>query len=206
MAEHGGKRAGAGRPRGSGRYRGESTSVVRIPVSLVDATKAQLTEYARVPRIPARRVTPEPGGSGPRSFILKLPAGAPITGDERADEPCDLNALMVHDPESTFLYSVLGDSMDRAGIFDGDRVLVDRSLQPRNGDIVVAVMAGHGHTVKRLRGKNGSLSLEPESNNPAHRSRALQLDEGDVVWGVVTGVVRRVRKPSSQERGTRRMG
>ena len=204
MAKHGGQRVGAGRPRGSGRYHGESTSVVRIPASLVDATKAQLTEYARTPRIPARRLAAEPRSNGPRGFILKLPAGAPITGDERANEPCDLNTLMVHEPDSTFLYAVTGDSMDRAGIFDGDRVLIDRGLQALNGDIVVAVMAGQGHTVKRLRDKHGALSLEPESNNPAHRSHVLQLDEGDVIWGVVTGVVRRVRKTLRRSEHTSR--
>lgn len=192
MAKHGGKRAGAGRPPGTGLYRGESTEVLRIPASLVGAMKEKLTEYARTPRIPARRVAAEPRSRGPRGFELKLPAGAPIFGDERADEVCDLNALMVNDPESTFLYAVSGDSMDRAGIFDGDRVLVDRGLQALTGDIVVAVMAGRGHTVKRLRGKSGVFSLEPESSNPAHLSR--QLDDGDVIWGVVTGVVRRMRK------------
>lgn len=194
MAKHGGRRAGAGRPRGSGRYRGESTRVVRIPESLVDATVSQLSDYARVPRIPARRTMAEQGSTAARGFTLKLPAGAPITNDERADEPCDLNTLLVQDPESTFLYTVSGDSMDRAGIFDGDRVVVDRALQPASGDIVVAVLASHGHTVKRLQAKKREAVLEPESSNPTHRGFQLRPDEGDVIWGVVTGVIRRVRK------------
>lgn len=194
MSKHGGRREGAGRPKGSGRYRGESTRVVRIPESLVDAAVSQLSDYARVPRIPAQRTIAEQGGTAARGFTLRLPAGAPIANDERADEPCDLNTLLVQDPESTFLYTVSGDSMDRAGIFDGDRVVVDRALQPANGDIVVAVLAAHGHTVKRLQAKKREALLESESSNPANKSFPLRPDDGDVIWGVVTGVIRRMRK------------
>jgi DNA polymerase V len=194
MSKHGGKRAGAGRPRGSGRYHGESTSVIRVPASLVDSTKAQLNEYANMPRIPARSLASKPRRGGPRDFPLTLSVGMPIAADEQANEPCDLNALMVQNPESTFLYAVSGNSMDRAGIFDGDSVLVDRRLHAVEGDVVVAVIASQGHTVRCLRGRNGALSLEPESNNPEFRNHILRLDKGDVIWGVVTGVVRRVHK------------
>ena len=102
--------------------------------------------------------------------------------------------MLVMHPESTFIYTVSGDSMDRAGIFDGDRVVVDRSLQPENGDIVVAVLAGHAHMVKRLTGRKRESMLEPESSNPTHKSFQLRPHEGDVIWGVVTGLVRKVRK------------
>lgn len=202
MATHGGRRAGAGRPQGSGRYRGESTRVVRVPESLVDATIDQLREYSRVPRIRARRLSAETRSRGAREFTLKLPAGSPIVNDDRADEPCDLNELLVRDPESAFLYTISGDSMNQAGIFEGDRVIVDRGLQPASGDIVVAVLAGQGPTIKRLRMRSDAALLEPESGNPAHRTYALQPDVGDMIWGVVTGVVRRVGKSASRAKGT----
>lgn len=160
----------------------------------MDATVSQLSDYARVRRIPAQRTMAEQGVTAAREFNMRLPAGAPITNDARADEPCDLNSLLVQDPESTFLYTVSGDSMDRAGILDGDRVVVDRALQPVNGDIVVAVLAAHGHTVKRLQAKRNEALLTAESSNSANKSFQLRPDDGDVIWGVVTGVIRRMRK------------
>ncbi len=169
---------------------------MRIPESLVGPATAQLTSYARAPFVPATPVDPEPTSLGARKFTLKLAAGSPITGDDRADERCDLNQWLVRSPESTFIYTVSGDSMDRAGILDGDQVVVDRSLQALGGDIVVAALAAHGHTIKRLRIRDGGLALEPESMNTRHQAYAVNPSEGDIIWGVVTAVVRPVGRKS----------
>ena len=85
---------------------------------------------------------------------------------------------------------VSGHSMTGAGILDGDYVVVDRSLEPRPGHVVVAVVADE-MTVKRLRRtKGGRLVLLAE--NPDYPAVAIQEDDGAEIWGVVTGVVRKL--------------
>ena len=70
------------------------------------------------------------------------------------EEPLDLNALLVKRPAATYFVRVAGDSMDGAGIFDGDILVVDRSLSPADGDIVIASVDGE-FTVKTLRFQSG---------------------------------------------------
>jgi DNA polymerase V len=79
--------------------------------------------------------------------------------------------------------------MNRAGIHHEDKVVVDRSLTPQAGDIVVAVVNGE-YTIKRLRYRQGQPELWPE--NPAYT--AITFAEGAEleIWGVVVGVVRRL--------------
>lgn len=169
---------------------------MRIPESLVAPATSQLASYARAPLVPATPVDAEATSLGARRFTLKLAAGSPIVGDDRADERCDLNQWLVRSPESTFIYTVSGDSMDLAGILDGDQVVVDRGLQALSGDIVVAALAAHGHTVKRLRIRDGRPALEPESANVGHRAYTIESSNGDIIWGVVTAIVRPVGRKS----------
>lgn len=169
---------------------------MRIPESLVAPATAQLANYARAPFVPATRVDTEATGVGARKFTLKLAAGHPMPGEDRADDRCDLNQWLVKNPESTFIYTVSGDSMDLAGILDGDQVVVDRGLQAHSGDIVVAALAAHGHTIKRFRIRGGGLALEPESANPQYQAHTVDLSDGDIIWGVVTAVVRKIGRKS----------
>ncbi len=194
MATHGGQRPGAGRPRGSGRYRGEPTQVLRVPVSLMSAAKAGLGDYVTAQSVPVQPLVAESASGGIPRFEFRLPAGVPAISEDRADDRLDLNQWLAIHPDSTFLYPVSGDSMECAGILDGDHVVVDRALEPRSGDIVVAFMPSLGHTVKRFRVVRRGAVLEPESRNRSHRSYRLSFDNGDLIWGVVTGLVRRVFK------------
>ena len=79
---------------------------------------------------------------------------------------------------------VAGDSMINAGIFDGDLIVVDRGLDPKSGDIVVAVLNGE-LTVKRFR-KSGS-QIELVAENPKFRKITIPQEADFEVWGVVTG-------------------
>lgn len=189
----GGRRENAGRNPGSGKY-GETSTLIRIPDSLVDSITEQLRALEGFRKTNAQQIGAAPGAPKARAFTLSLPAGTPITGEESAHEICDLNALVVHDAETTAIYTVSGDSMECAHIVDGDRVVIDRAVEPRNGDIVVAVLAGEGPTLKRLKKHKGTWVLTPESNNPAHKPRDLLESKGDFIWGVLVGMVRVVRK------------
>ena len=79
---------------------------------------------------------------------------------------------------------VAGDSMSGAGIFDGDLVVVDRSLEPKSGDIIVAILNGE-FTIKRFRRNGSTIELVPE--NPKYRKIVLNESMELEVWGVVTG-------------------
>lgn len=178
MNPHGGRRKGAGRPRGSGRFRGERTIVVRLPPALYQ--RALLTSR------------------GVPVFTGHLPAGEANALDDLAEDRCDLQEWLVRNPESTVLYTVAGDSMDRAGIVAGDRVLVDRSLVAEAGDIVVAFLPGDGATIKRLLIENDAPVLQPESMNPRHRPHRINREDGYSVLGVVTSVIRQLRRTEYQ--------
>lgn len=76
-------------------------------------------------------------------------AGFPSVAQDYAGGDLSLDERLVEHPETTFVVRVAGESMTGAGIFDGDLLIVDRSLEPRDGDVVVAVLDGE-LTVKRL--------------------------------------------------------
>lgn len=88
------------------------------------------------------------------------------------------------------MFDVCGDSMRNASILDGDKIVVDRSVEARHGDIIVAVLNGE-HTVKRLYAKDGIVELRAE--NAAYRPIRIREGEELHVFGVVVGVVRNMR-------------
>jgi DNA polymerase V len=112
-----------------------------------------------------------------------IPAGFPSPSDG-CHETFDLVSHIVRHPAATFFMRVAGDSMTGAGIFDGDLLVVDRSLEASPGDIVVAVLNGE-FTIKRLRRNGSSIELVPE--NPKYRKITLSEGMDLEIWGVVTG-------------------
>ncbi|MEQ9171920.1 MAG: translesion error-prone DNA polymerase V autoproteolytic subunit [Rhodospirillales bacterium] len=120
-------------------------------------------------------------------FTSRVSAGFPSPAEDFADGVLDLNDL-IERPAATFIVRVSGWSMSGAGIFDGDLLIVDRSLKSRSGQIVVAVTAGE-MVVKRLRLKGGCWWLVPEA--PEHDEfKAVEMGEDSEIWGVVKNVVR----------------
>jgi len=109
-------------------------------------------------------------------------AGFPSPADDHLDDPIDLTRLLVQNPPATYLWRVDGSSMRDAGIYDGDILIVDRSLDPRDNDVVVATVDGE-RTLKRLHLKNGRpfLSLE-NADMPSYELSELTDVE---IWGVV---------------------
>jgi DNA polymerase V len=120
-------------------------------------------------------------------FSAKVAAGFPSPADDYVEGALDLNALLIERPAASFFVRVTGDSMTGAGIFPGDIVLVDRSLEPRNGRIVIAVLNGE-MTIKRLRRTREGTWLEPE--NPAYPVLRVSEDDAFEVWGVVKNAIR----------------
>ena len=165
----GGKREGAGRPKGSNQY-GEPTRPVRIPESQVERVLrfVQGREYA----FPL--------------YASGVSAGFPSPADDYLEGALDLNAHLVREPTATFFVRARGDSMIDAGIHDGDLLVVDRSVEATDGKVVIVSVNGE-LTVKRLHRAKGKSWLLPE--NPDYPPIALNEEDETHLWGVVTNVI-----------------
>lgn len=118
----------------------------------------------------------------------RISAGFPSPAADYAEEGLDLNDFLVRNKPASFMFTVKGDSMINAGIVEGDKVIVDRSLNARSKDIVVAVVNGE-YTIKRLFKSSSKVELRPE--NPAYQPIVFKEGSELEIWGVVVGVVRR---------------
>lgn len=119
-------------------------------------------------------------------FLGRLPAGFPSPADDYLEGKLDITKHLVKHPAATFYVRVSGDSMIGAGIHSGDLLVVDRSLEAKSGNVIVAALDGE-LTVKRLYQKNGLLRLLPE--NPEYQPIEIQLQQSFEIWGVVTSVI-----------------
>jgi DNA polymerase V len=129
----------------------------------------------------------------PKSSKLKAPlvegirAGFPSPAEDFAEPTLDLNRYVIKNPASTFYARITGDSMEGAGIGDGDIVVIDKSLEPKDGNIAVCFIDGE-FTLKRILLDNGRLWLQPA--NPKFKAIEITEENHFLVWGVVTHVVK----------------
>ena len=114
-------------------------------------------------------------------------AGFPAPGDDQVEKVLDINDLVVKHPSATFFVRVEGDSMEGAGIFSGDVLVVDREVPPRDGSIVVAAVFGE-MVVKRLKAQGNSYVLASE--NADYEPIVVTEDDDCFLWGVVVGSIR----------------
>ena len=126
-----------------------------------------------------------------RLLIAQVDAGFPSPAADDLEEPIDLGQWLVEHPAASYVMRVAGSSMSAANIADGDHVVVDRSIAPRSGHIVVALVHGD-RTLKRLRRRQGRLWLLPEPLGD-HVFPEIQVDEHGELWGGVVGLARRYR-------------
>lgn len=119
-------------------------------------------------------------------FEAKVPAGFPSPAADYQEDKLDLNRHLIKNPAATFFVRVTGDSMEGAGIHHGDLLVVDRSVEPRDKNVVIAVINGE-LTVKRIRIRKNKITLEPENVN--YSARQVTEDAEFEVWGVVTNVI-----------------
>ena len=118
-------------------------------------------------------------------------AGFPILTDDYSHETLDFNRDYIKHPEASFYGDVEGDSMIDAGIFDGDRVIIDRAVQPHDSSIVVAWWRGEGFTMKYLdltHKNDGYIELRPA--NDEYPVFKIDTPEYFEVWGVVVHLIR----------------
>lgn len=117
-------------------------------------------------------------------------AGFPSPAEDFLDTKLDLNQYLIQHPTATFFVRVSGNAMHRAGIVDGDLLVVDRSLQATDGSIVIAVIEGE-MLVRRYKTVNNQVWLMAD---PRQEEPIVGTDQRDwQIWGVVTSVIHKTR-------------
>lgn len=207
----GGRRDGAGRPKEENAKR--ALISVRVPEDVAarfkelggsDFLRPHILEIIRNTSSATNDVS-DP--LDPRSF--RLPSSEPEPRIARVDmtvacgfaspamdyatDQLSLSELMIRNELSTFFAEAAGDSMVDAGICEGDTLILDRSLEARSGDIVLAFLHGD-FTLKRLRIRDGKVELCPE--NAAANYPVISPGEGDnfSIEGVLIGICRKFRR------------
>ena len=138
--------------------------------------------------------------SGNFDTILNLPyadqgvrAGFPSPAQDYIDKSLDFNKELIQHPSATFYAKVVGLSMINAGINEGDIIVIDRSLEPRQNDVVVAFVNGE-FTMKYLdlsEKEYGVIWLRPGNEDfPAFQ---ITADDELTIWGVVAKGIKNFR-------------
>lgn len=128
--------------------------------------------------------------------LMAIPAacGFPSPAEQYVDSPLDLNQLLVKKPAATYFVRAIGDSMTGAGIFPGDILVVDRSLDAFDGAIVIACIDNE-FTVKYFRRDEHGIRLEPA--NPAYPVIRLSGENELRLFGIVTACIRQFQRRGS---------
>ena len=118
-----------------------------------------------------------------------ISAGFPSPADDFKEIRISLDKELVKNKEATFYAKVSGDSMIGAGLDDGDLLIIDRSLDPKNGKIAVCLVDGE-FTIKRIKKEKNRLYSMPENK----KYKPIELKEGNelVIWGIVEYVIKKV--------------
>ena len=183
-SSHGGARPGAGRPSRHG-----PSKVVRLPVRLMPTVESLLAASEN----PEGVLSPRPNAPAFKLplFGHKVRAGFPSPADDYVEALLDLNEHLIEHKEATFFLQATGDSMIGAGIQEGYLLVVDRALEAKHGDIVIAVIDGE-LTVKRLEKRRGKIRLVAE--NPDYAPIEFKDGQELTIWGVVTSVIQRLKR------------
>ncbi len=119
-------------------------------------------------------------------FTSKVQAGFPSPSDEYSEGSFDLKEYLLPHKETTFYVRVTGESMLNIGIYPNDMLVVDRSITPAYGHVIIALINGE-MTVKRLEKIQNKLFLCSENDN--FPDIHVTEDDDFAVWGVVTNVI-----------------
>lgn len=199
----GGKRQGAGRKVGTGKFQ-EPTAVVRVPVSqkpvitdFLEAYKRKQIDADLKHNLDAVDVFAFPvlhsNSVSIPLFNSKVPAGFPSPADDHVETRLDPSEFLIDQVDATFFVTIQGYSMIDAGLLPGDKAVIDRSKLAEIGDIVLAIVDGE-FTIKTLaRAKDGSPLLLPANNSGDYKPIEVTKHMHVEIWGVVTGSFRRFR-------------
>ena len=118
-----------------------------------------------------------------------ISAGFPSPADDFKEIRISLDRELVKNRDATFYARVSGESMENAGLSNGDLIIIDRSLQAENNKIAVCFLDGE-FTVKRIIKKGEKLFLKPENN----RYKEVEINENNelLIWGIVTYVIKSI--------------
>jgi DNA polymerase V len=163
---HGGRRPGAGRPKGI------ATKPVRVPIAIAEEVAALA----------------KAGAFSLPLYYGRVQAGIPLPADEAVDDTVNLFRYLIPTPEESFLVRTDGDSMIDAGIQPGALLTVERTSEPRHGQIVVAAVDGM-LTVKRLHKRKGETLLMSENEKKKYPPIVITPQMHITVWGVVRGAI-----------------
>ena len=156
--------------------------------SAVEKVLHRLEAAGFLARTPDKRWTPTARFFTRPTADAPVPAGLPLATAD-SGEAHSIDAWLVRQPSRTVLIPVTGDSMIEAGIHPGDRVVVERDVPARPGDLVIAVIDNE-FTLKTLAVDSGEAVLKPA--NPAYP--VLRPGERLQIFGVVVGLVRSYRR------------
>ena len=116
-------------------------------------------------------------------------AGFPSPAESDIEGQVDLNSLLIKNPPATFMVRVAGDSMINAGIFPDCILIVDKSIEAKNKDIIIAILDNE-FTVKRVFFEKDHIVLFPENKN--YKPIIVTEENNFEVWGVVTNVIHKL--------------
>lgn len=135
------------------------------------------------------RVVQEEANDDGLPLIGKVAAGAPILAAENVEERLTIDPALFH-PRADYLLRVQGDSMQEIGILDGDLLVVHRTSDARNGQVVVARVGDDEVTVKRFQRSGNQVQLLPE--NASYQPIEVDLRSCSLnIEGLAVGVIRR---------------
>lgn len=124
---------------------------------------------------------------GAIEFSSTVKAGFASVAEDSIEKRVSLDEAFEIDSPSTFIFTVSGDSMIDLGIFEGDKVVVRKSSEAKNGDVVIAYIDG-GFTLKTYRKKDNKVWLEPANSNYPNIYPKEKLE----IFGVAQGIVRKL--------------
>jgi len=190
VGQRGGSREGAGRKS----LYDEPTKVVRVPESrvieiknyLVQSKEARFNDVASIMLVDPSTFMHIPLASE------KVAAGFPSPAQDYVDKTLDMNEHLIKNEAATFVVKVASLSMRDAGIEIDDELVVDRSIEAKHEDIVIALIDNE-FTVKRLM-IEGNDNRWLKAENPEYSDIHLQDGQEMVIWGVVTFVIKPFRK------------
>lgn len=125
-------------------------------------------------------------------FLCSIQAGFPSPADGYIESMITLNELCISNPSTTFFGKVVGKSLEDIYIYEGDILVIDKSIKPMNKDLVVCILDGEFNAKIFYRDKNNCIQLL--SANPDFKPMIITQCMDFKVWGVITFVIQNIKK------------